>query len=481
MGTAEYKVSNFGVDDPSTMKIKIDGNSEVLRRVGAAYQVYANTPAAMNVKMAAGALLVAAQLVENAIQTSGTITAPAANPRIDRVVIDGQTGVMSVVTGAEAGSPVPPAIPSGKLPVARIALTVGMGNIPNTAITDERVVIGPARSASAGSNMLRNGSFEDDGVDWTITDYSGGSHGFSASTRHHGDTSLSITSTVLANGGGDALSDEFIPVAEGKTYRVDGYVSASVANVSSRAQVVWYDATQAQISAVNIFDLANTPTSSRHFSGAMDAPTNARFAKVKMIGGVPAAGASTGTIFFDGIILAELPPGTAKLLSGTVSGAAQLDIILTTYRTYRHFRFVYDFVPATDSTTLFMRVSTDGGTTFDAGASDYTHAATGLDDNAASLNQGMTNTSINLCPAGNVGNGAGEGISGEFTIYATNDATKRPKVKHSSSIISADITPRFGHWVGGGMRQAAQDTDAFRVAFSPGNIASGSWALEAWN
>jgi hypothetical protein len=174
MGTAQYAVSNFTVDDPATIKVKIDGNSEVLRRVGSAYQCYANTPAAMTVKVAAGALDVRGVWIENGIQTSSTITAPASNPRIDRVVIDSRTGVAAIVQGTEAASPVPAAVPPGKLAVAQIALSVGMGNIPDTAITDERMQRSPSRTGEVvfwpGLNVPAE-AFECDGVAYSRTTY----------------------------------------------------------------------------------------------------------------------------------------------------------------------------------------------------------------------------------------------------------------------------------------------------------------------
>lgn len=138
MATAEYKVTNFTVDDPATLKTKLDGNAAVLTRTGAAYQCYASTPAAMTVKVAAGGRMVLGALVENAIQVSGAIVAPVANPRIDRVVIDAVTGVASVIAGVENAAPVPPAIPTGKEPCAQIALAVGAVAISNINITDER-------------------------------------------------------------------------------------------------------------------------------------------------------------------------------------------------------------------------------------------------------------------------------------------------------------------------------------------------------
>jgi len=77
-------------------------------------------------------------LTEKAAQTTGTITAPTTDPRIDRIVIDDTTGTVSVITGAEAASPSPPALTSGKLPVAQVALAVGQTEVANADITDER-------------------------------------------------------------------------------------------------------------------------------------------------------------------------------------------------------------------------------------------------------------------------------------------------------------------------------------------------------
>jgi hypothetical protein len=150
MGTAQFQVTNFTVDDAATIKAKIDGNFAVAQRISAAYQCYANSPAGMTVKVAAGALLILGGLVENAIQTSGTITAPSVNPRIDRVVIDAITGVASIITGAEAGVPVPPAIPTGKLPCAQISLAISTTAITNILITDERT---PGQGRATGNNI----------------------------------------------------------------------------------------------------------------------------------------------------------------------------------------------------------------------------------------------------------------------------------------------------------------------------------------
>lgn len=94
------------------------------------------TPA-MQVQLAADSLLLASGIVSQGTQTTGTITAPTTNPRIDRVVIDSITAVVSVITGTEAASPTPPALTAGKIPVCQVALVVGQTSILDSDITYE--------------------------------------------------------------------------------------------------------------------------------------------------------------------------------------------------------------------------------------------------------------------------------------------------------------------------------------------------------
>ncbi len=162
MTTAQFQIPDYTLDDAASYKAKLDGNAAVVARIGAAYQAYAASTPNMTVKVAAGALLVAGAVVENAIQTTGTITAPVSNSRIDRVVIDATTGVVSVITGTSGVSPSAPALTAGKLPVAQVLLTSASTAITNSMITDERVAQAPAASgggfmpltASIGSNAL---------------------------------------------------------------------------------------------------------------------------------------------------------------------------------------------------------------------------------------------------------------------------------------------------------------------------------------
>ena len=98
----------------------------------------ATDPASMSVRVGAGKIIKAdGTLVSQAAQTLAFV-APAANPRIDRIVVDMLSGVASIVAGTEAATPVAPAIPAGQLPCAQISLLVGQTQLTNADVKDER-------------------------------------------------------------------------------------------------------------------------------------------------------------------------------------------------------------------------------------------------------------------------------------------------------------------------------------------------------
>lgn len=152
-----------------------------------------------------------------------------------------------------------------------------------------------------GPNAIRNGSFEQDGDGWTITPYTGGSHSFNTANDMDGAKALAITSTVTANGGAVALSGEFRSCIGGVALSFILAYKASVANVSSRARIIWYDGDQAQVSTSDIYTSTNTPTVATVGRTVVTAPSTARFYKVELTGGIPGSGSSAGTIYFDGV------------------------------------------------------------------------------------------------------------------------------------------------------------------------------------
>jgi hypothetical protein len=184
-----------------------------------------------------------------------------------------------------------------------------------------------------GPNLLRNGSFENGGTaGWTITQYTGGTVAPSTTTPLDGANSLAFTSTVLANGGGDATSNEYVPVTEGNSYALYLAVLASVINVSSKVEILWYDKNEASVSSSTVYSSSNDPTTLTEVALAVTAPATARFMRVKLTGGVPATGSATGTIYFDGLVLStdvQLLPLAAGNSSIAVIPASAFNTVTT--------------------------------------------------------------------------------------------------------------------------------------------------------
>lgn len=86
-------------------------------------------------------------------QVTGVFTAPGGNPRIDRIVADRFTGIISVVTGTPAATPVPPAITSGKVPIVQVLLQTSSSSITNSMLTDERSIEAFGRGTAAEFNV----------------------------------------------------------------------------------------------------------------------------------------------------------------------------------------------------------------------------------------------------------------------------------------------------------------------------------------
>lgn len=187
-----------------------------------------------------------------------------------------------------------------------------------------------------GPNMLRNGSFESALAGYTSNAYTGGTIATSTSTNMDGNTSLSITSTVLANGGGDVTSNEYMPVTEDMGYSFTGNIIASVANVSAKIEVIWYDKNKSQISIAAAYSSTNTPTAMRNIGSIVAAPETARFARIKVTGGIPSSGSAVGTVYFDGLFFSygvganvasagSRPTGSVQQ-SGVMSGTTMAKI-----------------------------------------------------------------------------------------------------------------------------------------------------------
>lgn len=156
MPASKFEQPNYNTDTGTAYPLKIDSDFNVLAQTGVDYAPRAQDTPNMIVSIEAGSLLTASGLVSNTLQTTPTIVAPTSpNNRIDRVVISRTTGVLAVVTGTPAVSPVAPAIPADRLPICQFTLTPTTTTITNAMITDERTfTVGVGSMAFQNSNAV---------------------------------------------------------------------------------------------------------------------------------------------------------------------------------------------------------------------------------------------------------------------------------------------------------------------------------------
>lgn len=145
--------------------------------------------------------------------------------------------------------------------------------------------------------------------------------------------------------------------------------------------------------------------------------------------------------------------------------------------TYDAYKFILlNVVPSLDNVSLFFRVSTDGGSTYDDGLSDYQFAGSGVDHLSASSVSGGSTTAIPINVSAvnwTVGSAAGEyGLSGEVILYGAHLTTKETHITANVSYESMAGTHVVA--VTGGRRLSAADVDAVRFLFSGGNLESGT-------
>lgn len=194
----------------------------------------------------------------------------------------------------------------------------------------------------------------------------------------------------------------------------------------------------------------------------------------------PASGGA-GAATFRALVAADLGTQAFALLnSGTVTNAATVDIVMTSYTGYRNKLFVFSsFVNATAAADFYMRVSTNGGVSYDAGAANYAWMGQGLFADAASpSNSSASATQIDISGNTMVAS-ASYGISGNIYFYDTTNTAQRPQF--SWNTVYNNPTHGWTIFNGGGVREAAQKTDAVRFLMSGGNITSGIWALFGFN
>lgn len=173
-------------------------------------------------------------------------------------------------------------------------------------------------------------------------------------------------------------------------------------------------------------------------------------------------------------VAANVPGGGGALVfisSLTASSDATLSFATGIDSTYDRYIFIFDgLVPSVDNKQLYMRTSTNGGSSYDSGASDY---ASGIQYLSGGTQSVSANDSDSFCRASapNVGFAAGESVSGTIDLENAPNASLYTKITTIGTYVNTSgIAKGF---YGGGNRKSAADVDAVQFFFDTGNVVSG--------
>ncbi len=168
-----------------------------------------------------------------------------------------------------------------------------------------------------------------------------------------------------------------------------------------------------------------------------------------------------------------------KISSSTASSSSSVDFtgLSSTYRAY--VVVLSAITPATNAVGLRMLTSTNNGSSYDTGASDYGYYNGAVAFSGSSITETSTaaaaiNISTTIAGSG-LSNTAGFGFNGTVYIHNVSNTTDRKIFTwHGGCTYS---TPTGATFVGTGSRHSTGDIDAIRFQMSSGNIASGTFTL----
>lgn len=158
----------------------------------------------------------------------------------------------------------------------------------------------------------------------------------------------------------------------------------------------------------------------------------------------------------------------------TASTSATLDFTTCISSTYDDYVIdLVNFLPATSAVNLLMRVSTDGGATYDSGTNYNSNALQFLSGGTGTSGGGSGQTSFAVAAGISVASGQ-PGVSGRLNFFNPGSSTQRKNLTGQVSFSDVNGDPRLLGNAVAFQYQSNTAVNAFRFLMSSGNIASGT-------
>lgn len=186
-------------------------------------------------------------------------------------------------------------------------------------------LIGGVSAGASGGSLIPNGSFEadedSDGIPdgWTETEYTAGAGSYETTEIDHGKKAYKFVSPG-ATGGGDLTTTDFFPVSPHIPVAALVLLKCSVAGVHVLFEFLWYTAAEAAASpsSAAVYDSTANPTSWALQRAVGIPPSNARLAKLRIVGAKNDT-ATAGTVYFGGAFVHNFVSPIVAALSGGIA------------------------------------------------------------------------------------------------------------------------------------------------------------------
>lgn len=181
----------------------------------------------------------------------------------------------------------------------------------------------------------------------------------------------------------------------------------------------------------------------------------------------------------------DASPGTVgawvKIQSQTASSSASLDFVTGITSTYDHYWLdIVDLIPGTDNVSLWVRVSHDGGSTWDSAAGSYFYGGHDFGNNVASglYNDATAGRGSTAVPLGiNVDNSGAAGLigyTGSFFTFRPSNAARHKYEAEGDYLNQINV---YVHNIVAGWVTATTAINGLQVLASSGTLLSGTVTL----
>lgn len=165
--------------------------------------------------------------------------------------------------------------------------------------------------------------------------------------------------------------------------------------------------------------------------------------------------------------------GGVLLDTQTASASSELDFTIGISSTFEVFKFyLVNIVAATEPTFLHLRVSTDGGSTFESAMTNYQNAFNVVDGNLGTSVADVNLATRMFLTENILGNAAGENLCGEITMF--NPASSSLYTMFNIELTYIEQTGDIVKSTGAGSWKATTTVDGIRFQMESGNITSGT-------